>query len=285
MSKDRQFSDEFLHAFVDNQLTTEEKSQVYLELGPDQAPNRQVCELRKLHELVQLAYQDVPPPPCAQRSAGGKRTGYGIAASVLLALGIALGMQLGLPKMGNETATAVDNPATATPAAGVATGTAPHPASRRVASASPAAILADAEDAPISLYTPSPVAGRDTTSTSKVLIHITYNDPARVRQALDEVEELLHYYRDNRQHARVEIVVNGRGLDVLRRDTSRFAAKITRLQRDYDNLSFAACQNTIDRIKREQGVMVRLLPGVIVIDSGMAEIMRRQDQGWAYLQV
>ena len=44
-------------------------------------------------------------------------------------------------------------------------------------------------------------------------------------------------------------------------------------------------QNTIDRLKREHGITARLLPDVIVIDSGVAQIMRRQQQGWAYIRV
>ena len=90
---------------------------------------------------------------------------------------------------------------------------------------------------------------------------------------------------ETRQHARVEVVVNGDGLALVRTDTSVFAGRIQRLQREYSNLTFAACQNTIDRLAREQGIIVRLLPGVITIDSGMAEIMRRQNPRWAFRQV
>jgi uncharacterized protein len=120
---------------------------------------------------------------------------------------------------------------------------------------------------------------------ARVLVHITNDDTTRLNQALDDIESLLTYYRNAHQNARIEVVLNGRGLGLVRADTSKFAMRISRLQGEYKNLTFAACQNTIDRLKREQGVVVRLLPGVTVIDSGMAEIMRRQDQGWAYLQV
>jgi hypothetical protein len=120
---------------------------------------------------------------------------------------------------------------------------------------------------------------------TRVLIHLARDDTALLSQALDEIEGVLKHYRQIRLNAHVEVVVNGKGLELVRTDTSLFAGRIQRLQREYDNLTFAACQNTIDRLAREQGIVVRLLPGVITIDSGMAEIMRRQSQGWAYLQV
>lgn len=118
----------------------------------------------------------------------------------------------------------------------------------------------------------------------KVLIHLSNGRPAYIQQTLDEIEGLLQFYRRQHQPARVEVVVNGEGLNMLRADTSPFPERIARMQKEYDNLTFAACLNTIERLKREQGITARLLPGVVVIDSGVAQIMRRQHQGWAYIR-
>jgi intracellular sulfur oxidation DsrE/DsrF family protein len=83
----------------------------------------------------------------------------------------------------------------------------------------------------------------------------------------------------------VEVVINGEGLNLVRTDVTAFADRIARMQKQYGNLVFAACQNTMERLKREQGIDARLLPGVTVIDSGVAQLMRRQQQGWAYIRV
>ncbi len=119
----------------------------------------------------------------------------------------------------------------------------------------------------------------------KVLIHLSNGQPTHIQQTLDDIEGLIQFYRRQHQPARIEVIVNGDGLNMLRADTSPFPARITRMQKEYDNLTFAACQNTIDRLKREHGITARLLPGVVVIDSGVAQIMRRQHQGWAYIRV
>jgi intracellular sulfur oxidation DsrE/DsrF family protein len=44
---------------------------------------------------------------------------------------------------------------------------------------------------------------------------------------------------------------------------------------------FTACENTLKRksIPRED-----LLPGVGAVDSGVAEVVRRQEAGWAYIK-
>lgn len=269
MTQEKRLSDEFLNAFVDNQLATEEKSRAYGEISQDESLNREVCELRKLHDLVQLAYSDIEPPAYRHPGAWRRRLGFGIAASVLLALGVTPGMAL-IAKL-----------QTPIPAETSLAGLAP------IQTAAPLAVRSTAGGEPdavaLSRYTPVPV--RSGAGESKVLVHITYDDPSRIDHALQDIEGLLHYYRERKQSARVEIVTNGRGLNLLRQDTSHHARKIAALQKEFDNLTFAACQNTIDRIKGERNMTVRLLPGVVVIDSGMAEIMRRQDQGWAYLQV
>ena len=44
---------------------------------------------------------------------------------------------------------------------------------------------------------------------------------------------------------------------------------------------FAACSNTLRGFHID---VKQLIPGVLVVDSGVAEVVRRQEQGWAYLK-
>ncbi|BAU49052.1 hypothetical protein SVA_2504 [Sulfurifustis variabilis] len=241
---EQKLSEEFLNAFVDDQLGPEEKSRAFLELSRDEALNRQVCELRKLRDMVRMAYADIQPPS-TETGAGGRsgRLGIGIAAAVTLALGVVLGWTLH------------QRPAEL------------HPAVEASGSMQVQAPQEDATDAQL-----------------KIVVHLNERAPQRIEQALDEVESLLKLYRSTGQAARVELVVNGDGLALLRSDLSPAPERVRRMQQEYDNLTFIACQNTIDRLKRDTGVVARLLPGVVVIDSGVAQLQRRQNQGWAYIQ-
>ena len=62
MSQGHEFSDEFINAFVDDQMTPEEKAWVYAHPACDEAFNRRVCELRKIRDLIRLAYRELPMP-------------------------------------------------------------------------------------------------------------------------------------------------------------------------------------------------------------------------------
>jgi intracellular sulfur oxidation DsrE/DsrF family protein len=258
MSREPKFSDEFLNAFVDGELAPEDRTRIYVELRQDETLNRRVCELRNLRELVRFAYAEPPGAPTTAAAAAAKvgrqiprrptATWLGLGLAASLAAALVTGALMG------GTRSTPSHPArhdTAADSAGGSGGTSMA-----------------AEQEPV-----------------KVLIHLSTADPKRVREALDEIEDLIRFYRRQQVAARIEVVANGDGIEMLRADRSPFAARITRMQKEYDNLTFAACQNTIERLARERGDATRLLPGVIVIDSGVAQIMRRQHQGWAYIRV
>ena len=288
-NRKQEFSDEFVSAFVDNQLAPEEKDRVYLRVSQDESLNRRVCELRKLKDAVRLSYQNLPAPPAHPYAAGRPwRLGLGLAAGIALAIGVALGWVLHEPTPRPVAIQPAATPLLTRPAVKPSDPLtlARAPAPRRVET--PATALAEEKpSAPAAVavpVAPTPSAD-DTAAETKVVIQVNSAGAIHHRQALDEIESLLRHYRDTGVNARLEVVINGDGLNLVRADTSPYAERIERLLQKYENLTFAACFNTIERLKREQGVTTRLLPGVIVIDSGVAQIMRRQQQGWAYIQV
>ncbi|MDO8706498.1 MAG: hypothetical protein Q7J84_16280 [Sulfuricaulis sp.] len=236
MNQDNKFSDEFINAFVDDQLTPEEKSQVYANLSGNDALNRRICQVRKIHDLVQLAYKEPPMPAKNTASFVARRKyGLGLAAGLTLLIGGVFGWFLHQSS-----------------------------ASHNVAMAQ---TTVDAQ---------TPV---------KVLFHVSDGQTAHLKSVLDDVEDLMKYYQRTSQKARVEVITNGEGLSLLLAGVSPYRERIQKMQQEYHDLTFVACQNTIDRYQNELGLTAKLLPGVVVIDSGVAQIMRRQLQGWAYLQV
>ncbi len=239
----RKFSEEFLNAFVDDQLAHDEKSRVYHEINQDEALSHEVCQLSKVRDLVQLAYKNPPPAPSGLTfKLPARRIGMGMAAGFALVVVGLLGWMALKPPISEA-------PATRT---------------------APATLLAGATGQDISVV--------------KVLMHLNEGLPERVEKTLNEVESLLQFYRSTNQIARIEVVANGDGIDLLRRDASVDPERVERMQKEYDNLTFVACQNTIDRLQREHGITTHLLPGVVVSDSGVAHLMRRQHQGWTYIQ-
>ncbi len=261
MSQEQKFSDEFLNAFVDDQLAPEEKGRAYLSINNNEGLNRQVCELRKMRDLVQLAYKN--PSAFATPGPRAGRLRAHVAAGFILALGVAVGWLLHQP--------------------GPAPEQAAHVAVPDISGSTLAAKTGAATEKPRSTQPAKPLVVA--TNEVKVLFHLSSNKPDRIQEVLDETEALLKFYRSTGQIARVQVIANGDGLNLLRIDKSPDPERVRAMLKTYDNLSFAACQNTIDRLKREQGITAELIPGASVVDSGVAQIILRQQQGWVYIQV
>lgn len=264
MSNEQHFSDEYLNSFVDNELTIEEKSRVYITIHQDEALNRRVCELRKIHDVVQLAYKNLPPPPSMQPSPRkSTRLRPGVAAGLVFMLGVVFSWSQ-FSDSARTYRLAIQNTVDRLATRAVALVNTPAPSGQDSSSLQVAADASRQE--------------------MKVLFHLNSGKPAQIKELLDEAESLLQLYEKRHQPARVEIITNGQGLNLLLADHSPFPTRISQMQKRYRNLTFAACQNTMERYS-ELGIDVRLLPGIMVIDSGVAQIIRLQQQGWVYIQV
>ena len=126
------------------------------------------------------------------------------------------------------------------------------------------------------------LAGTD--AITKVLVHLTSSDSDTGLNTLTNLENMLKEYRKNGQNVRVEVVANGHAINLLRQDTTPFGPLIARLTREYKNLTFAACKNTIDQIQITNDEEIELIPQARLIESGIVEVIERQQQGWTYIR-
>ena len=246
MNRGQGFSEEFLNSFIDNQLDPEEKARAYVLLSNDEEFNRRVCELRKVRDIVQLAFKEV----VVTHSPDRKTTGWvwGNIRRHALAIGLLLiGMAIG---WGFRT--------------DVSLGSNGPVADQAI------------------LHRQAVLGER---AETKVLFHLNSGRRRRMREVLDEAQNLLRLYHAEKRPARVEIIANGAGIILLRLHHSPFAARIRVMHEKYPNLTFAACQDTIDRLISQQNIHPHLLPEATIVPSGVAQIIRLQQRGWTYIRV
>ena len=76
----------------------------------------------------------------------------------------------------------------------------------------------------------------------------------------------------------VEVVFFGRGLNMLRKTNTAYQARLKELADS--GVKLAACQNAMRmmNVKSED-----LFPFATEVDSGVAEVARKQEAGWAYI--
>ena len=89
---DKQFSDEFLNAYIDNELADEDRQRLIEALRDDDALGQRLCGLRTVRDLVQLGYQQARGEARhEQRQQPASNWSRGIAALLLLGLGLGAG--------------------------------------------------------------------------------------------------------------------------------------------------------------------------------------------------
>ena len=52
----------------------------------------------------------------------------------------------------------------------------------------------------------------------------------------------------------------------------------------YDEFTFSACGNTMNKVKRKKGKSLQLVEGVEVVPARVQRIMELQEQGYAYIR-
>lgn len=236
-------SDEFLNAFVDNQLEAAEKSMAFDAIENDESLKARVCDLRGLKEMVQHAYHQ---PSLSSHGAAIKRRNWPgyfqpMAACLILVLGIASGWF-------GHVLTSAEN-------------------ERELKTLFQVSQNNDFGDDP-----------------RKIIVQVSNSNPARLKSALDETENLLESYRKDKRQLQVEIIANSSGATLLRADVSPYAARLGMMQAKYPNLDLVICGQTLGRL-REQGVEVHLLPRASVVPSAAQQIQQRLQQGWDYVRV
>lgn len=110
----------------------------------------------------------------------------------------------------------------------------------------------------------------------KAVIHIDYEDAQRQSHGLGNV-------RNARQAADeatdIEVVCHGPGMSLLVRDGNKNADAVSQLIRD--GVRFVACENTMDS---KSLAVSDLISGVETVPSGALEVMKKQQEGYAYFR-
>ena len=227
----KNFSDESLNAFIDNQLGTQEREEILAAVTEDAELGQRLCALRSTKELVRHAYEQVP----AARRRQARRVPLwsgALAASVALVVGVLLGWQ----------------------------------GHRATGPGSPEAFA----------WAGNPFAAQP----ARVLIHLDSSQRERMEEAL----EMAEAYLAKAGKAKVELVVNNSGLDLLREEATPHAERIARLAARHEMLAFVACGNAIARY-RSAGLDVTLLPEAKVSVTAVEHIVDRVQQGWTYVKI
>ncbi len=115
------------------------------------------------------------------------------------------------------------------------------------------------------------------TKPHRVVIEVTSDSPQQWQSTLNNVENLQKTFGESQ--VEIEVVAHGNGLEMLRKTNSSSADRVASIARL--GVHFAACQNTM---RQRHLTKSDLLPDAEPVDSGVSEVVRKQETGWSYLK-
>lgn len=112
--------------------------------------------------------------------------------------------------------------------------------------------------------------------THRIVFEVTMEGPEQWTPALNNVENLRIALGAATE---IEVVAHSKGLGML---IAKDNALVDRMKKLADaGVVFAACENTM---KKKNVTQEQLLPFATTTDSGVAEVVRKQEAGWSYLK-
>jgi intracellular sulfur oxidation DsrE/DsrF family protein len=121
-----------------------------------------------------------------------------------------------------------------------------------------------------------PAFAQKPAARNQVVLQVSDNDPAKWNLALNNANNLQKDL--GLDDVELEIVVYGPGIGMLKSD-SPVAARISSALGN--GIKVVACENTMAGQKLQKSDM---LPGIGYVPAGVVELMKKQQQGWAYLR-
>lgn len=131
------------------------------------------------------------------------------------------------------------------------------------------------------LTLPTPVVAK---KDHRLILQVNVNDPAMMNLALNNATNVERYYKSLGEKVEIEIVTYGPGLHMLRDDTSPVKERIKAIAEKMPAISFKACGNTRENMRKVEEKEIPLIPQATLVKSGMVRIMELQEQGWSYVR-
>lgn len=120
--------------------------------------------------------------------------------------------------------------------------------------------------------------------THHVAIHVDQNDPQVMNLALNNAQNVASYYAGIGDEVIIEVVAYGPGFNMFVAGTSPVEARISAMALENDNLTFAACANTLAKMVEKAGKDVPILSEATMVPSGVVRLIELQENGYAYVR-
>jgi intracellular sulfur oxidation DsrE/DsrF family protein len=115
-------------------------------------------------------------------------------------------------------------------------------------------------------------------------LQISDNNPQKMNTVLNVAANVSRYYSERGEEVQIEIVAFNAGLNMLRKDKSPVLSRLKSFKEGMPNVSFMACQNTLDSMARKEGKTPPLVENATLVKAGVVTLIELGEKGWTIIR-
>src|ERR1044072_4995301 len=118
----------------------------------------------------------------------------------------------------------------------------------------------------------------------RLALQISDTTPEKMSAVLNVAANVSKFYSDKGEEVEIQIIAFNAGLHMLREDTSQVKPRITSFAKSMPNVSFKACQNTIDGMPKREGKDIPIVAEAERVPSGAVRLIELSEGCWTILR-
>src|SRR5262245_66185804 len=118
----------------------------------------------------------------------------------------------------------------------------------------------------------------------RLALQISDNDPVKMNAVLNVAANVSKYYSDKGEDVDIQIVAFNAGLHMLREDTSPVKPRLKSFKQGMPNVSFMACENTLESMARKEGKEPALVDNAERVEAGVVTLIELGEKGWTIVR-
>lgn len=134
------------------------------------------------------------------------------------------------------------------------------------------------------LFVPLAFAPAGAMEKHRLALQISDNDPAKMNAVLNVAANVSKYYSDKGDEVEIQIVAFNAGLNMLRQDKSPVLDRLKSFKQGMPNVSFMACENTLDAMTRVEGKEPPLVDSATRVPAGVVTLIELGEKGWTIVR-
>jgi uncharacterized protein len=118
----------------------------------------------------------------------------------------------------------------------------------------------------------------------RLALQISDNDADKMNAVLNVAANVSKYYADQGEEVEIQIVAFNAGLHMLREDTSPVKPRVSSFAKGMPNVSFKACQNTIDSMAKRENKSIPIVENAEHVPAGVVTLIELGEKGWTIIR-